>query len=219
MTTIKGSVNDVWKDTIKHIIHKGIEFEDHGNRICQEVLGLQIQIDQFDDIEKPILTLSQFPKWMYPRPQEIKDMILEGKLSQSYAYSYGERIFAYQNHKDQKKITDQVNDFIIPLLKKDPNSRRAIISLWNPVKDTILSKKTVPGLVLIDCKIRDEQLHISSVIRSCDVFMGLPANMYQLYVLSKYIARKTHVKLGSISIIATSAHIFKDQTNDIRTIL
>jgi thymidylate synthase (methanogen type) len=219
MNHITGSASQVWKSTIKAVIDSGISFEDHVNRICQEIIGLQIQITKFDDIEKPLLILSQFPKWIYPKPQEIKDMTLEGKLSQSYAYSYGERMFAYQSTKSQKHTIDQVNEFIIPLLQQDPNSRRAIISLWNPAKDTVLTKKTVPGLVLIDCKIRNGKLYITSVIRSCDVFMGLPANMYQLFVLAQYIVKKINVEIGTITIHATSAHIFKDQMDNIKTIL
>jgi thymidylate synthase len=231
MKDIQGSAVEVWKRALLHIMDQGEEFQDHGNRTCQETLRLDLELTSFDDIEKPIFTLSQFPQWMYPKPQEIQEMILEGKLSSSYAYSYGERIFAYKKTKQNvnnteqhnnitsKNSKDQINEFIIPLLQQDPNSRRAVISLWDPFKDTMLTKKTVPGLVLIDCKIRNGKLYIMSIIRSCDIFIGLPANMYQLFVLARYIAKKLDVDIGSISITATSAHIFIDQIPDIKTVL
>lgn len=215
MEIIKQSAIELWKDALQYIFAEGTEHVDNTKRVCKEVLHLNLLLkDNFSDIQGPIDAISSSKKWIYPRLQEIAAIMLEGNLSKSYAYSYGERIFSFSEQK-----INQVDHFIIPLLKKDPNSRRAVISLWNPEFDSDISRKVVPGLINIDFKLREGKLHLSAIVRSNDIFIGWPANVYQLYVLGNYVANKLQVTLGSIATFSMSAHIFKENYADIKKML
>ena len=167
----------------------------------------------FNDVKEPAKVLANSRKWVYPKPNEIESIMLESDLGNSYVYSYGSRIFAFSG------VKNQIDDFLIPLLKSDSMSRRGIISIWDPLKDDSLEGVAVPGLVIIDFKIRQEKLYISAVVRSNDIFIGWPANLYQLFVLGKYVAEKLNVTIGSIDTFSTSAHIFKDNSEDIKKIV
>ena len=104
-------------------------------------------------------------------------------------------------------------------MKNTPNSRRAVISLWDPVADSSLSNRENPGLMLIDFKMRREKLNLTAVIRSNDVFFGWPANFYQLFVLQDYVKKALNCDFGNITVFSTSAHIFDDQFKFIEKVL
>lgn len=215
MEIIRNSAMELWKDALDYIYEHGAEYVDNTKRVCKEVLQLNLVLkDNFSDIQVPIETISGSKKWIYPRLQEIAAIMLEGNLSKSYAYSYGERIFAFS----QEKI-NQIDNFVIPLLKKDPESRRAVVVLWSPERDNQLDLKVAPGLITIDFKLREGKLHMVAIVRSNDIFVGWPANVYQLYVLGNYVSSKLHVHLGSITTFSTSAHVFKENYADIKKML
>ena len=177
-------------------------------------MNLIIEIKNPDkNITEPIELLNSMKNWKYPRLEEIANVMLSSKLSLDYAYSYGSRIF------DFAKKTDQINDYVIPLLKKNPSSRRAVVNLWDPEEDSSLIKKEVPGLICMDFIIIDNKLCMTGVIRSNDVFFGWPANVYQLYMLQDYICKKLDAEIGSLTVFSVSAHIFKEQFEFIEKIL
>jgi thymidylate synthase len=213
MIKTKTTMN-AWKECLNLILDQGKDFKDENNRVCREMLNIVVEIESpSNDVAEPIHALNRFHKWDYPPLDKIAHVIMNKKLAPEYAYSYGPRLFNYQN------LHNQVDDFIIPLLKENPESRRAILDFWDVKQDSQVGKKAIPALIMLDCKLRDGKLNIVGIIRSNDVFFGWPANMYQLHVLQQYIASKAGCKPGSITTISTSAHIFRDQFPYIETIL
>lgn len=205
---------DAWKQALSFVLKKGKDFTDENNRVCRESMNLIIEIENpLDDITSPIYILNNFKQWKYPPIDEIKNVMLSQKLAPDYSYSYGPRIFNFQS-----KI-NQVNDFIIPLLKENPDSRRAIISFWDPVQDSNILKRDIPGLVSIDFKLRNNKLNLTAVIRSNDLFFGWPANIFQIFTLQDYVRKSIGCELGSLTTFSTSAHIFQDQFNYIKHVL
>ncbi len=205
---------DVWKKTLKFVFDKGKDFTDEDGRLCREVLNLLISVENpLKNITDPIDILNRFKIWRYPPLDEIALIMLNSKLAIDYEYSYGPRLFNFN------KSVNQIEDFIIPLLTSDKTSRRASVSLWDPNKDSSLVKKSVPGLMMIDFKLRDNKLNMTAIIRSNDMFFGWPANVYQLFVLQDYIAKKLKCEIGKLDTFSNSAHIFEDQFKYIKQIL
>ncbi len=203
-----------WKSALRHIIDSGRDFTDENNRICREVLNLLIEIKPpHNDISSAISLLNSFNKWIYPSTEEIADLIISRKMSPTYSYSYGPRIFNFCSS------VNQIDDFIIPLLRKSPFSRRAIITIWNPHEDSKVYKREVPGLISIYFKITKKKLNATMSVRSNDIFFGWPANIYQLFVLSEYVSKKLNCEIGSLTTFSNSAHLFKDQFEDIKQVL
>lgn len=207
----------VWKRALSSVLDNGTKYEDQENRTCIESMNLSLKIRKpEEDIKEPIKRLNKFERWIYPSLEEIKDFILSKGSSMGYEYSYGERIFSY-HVGEQKK--DQINDFIVPLLKNSEKSRRAVITLWNPLKDANIFKKEIPGTILIDFKVRNNMLHTTEMIRSNDLFYGWPANIFQCFKLQELVADKLNVSIGSLSSFSTSAHIFSEQKKYIDRVL
>lgn len=213
MEIIDTSVRNAWKKTIAAIDSHGSSYVDSDKRVCIELLNVTLVLKDMKDILSPLEYISQSKKWIYPRPQEIENFVLDGNLSPSFAYSYGERLFLYQH----KSPINQIDSYVIPLLKKHSLSRRAVAVIWNPEKDT-LSKEHVPGLIYVDFKLRQGKLFAFCAIRSCDCLIGLPANMYELYCLTKYVAKKLSATIGDLTFHLHSSHIFKDYAEEIKRI-
>jgi thymidylate synthase len=205
---------EAWKAILAYVLKNGVDFTDENERVCREFLNLMIEIDHPEiDATRPITVLNSFQKWDYPGFDDIARTVLDSNLAPEYSYSYGPRLFSFQQQKNQ------VNDFIIPLLKHTPNSRRAVLTLWDPLEDSNPLKRDMPGVVMIDFKLRKGRLNLTCVVRSNDMFFGWPANVYQMHVLQQYVAEKLGVKTGSITTFSTSAHIFQDQFVYIKKIL
>ncbi len=201
---------DAWHASLRYVLDNGVDFKDENGKICREVINLLSVIEEpTKDITKPITTLGGFQKWIYPPLDELHNIVLRKKASPGHMYLYGPRIFNYQN-------LNQIDDFLIPLFKKNKMSRRGIVILWHPKIDGNPNNKMVPGWVSIDFKLRNNKLNITSHIRSNDLWFGWPASLYQSFSLQEYVAQKLDCKIGFLATLSGSAHIFKYQFNYIR---
>jgi len=210
---IKGKTSlEVWQDVLSYILNNGVEFTDREERTCKEVLNVTATISEMDGITKPIEMLNKFNKWTYPSPDLIRESILGKEDSSEYYYNYGERMTNFNG-------INQIDDYIIPLLKKNPSSRRAIILFYNPLQDTFLFKKETPGLIMINFNIREGKIHTTMVIRSNDLFHGWPGNIAQAYFLTNYLSNEVNYPIGTITLHSISAHIFKEQFEDIKKVI
>ncbi len=111
---------------------------------------------------------------------------------------------------------NQIGRSIINRLSRNPESRRAIAITWVPDMD--IQSTEPPCLQLVQCFIRDQQLHMTCYFRSNDMLSAWGANAYGLSHLLKYIcdsinmsiaeARGECIGVGSLTTISSSAHIY-----------
>ncbi len=213
MEVIAPTAMDLWKIVLSKVMTEGKDFIDDDGRICREVFNLLMTIEHPEvGIDEPIDYMRKKDKWLYPRKDELTNIIFNQYDLPLYDYTYGSRLFGYEQ-------LDQINDYIIPLLRKKINSRRATAIIINPKKDLNTNNLNMPALISIHFKIRDKKLIMTATIRSNDLFIGWPANIYQLAMLQKYVAEKLEVTPGILSVLSFSAHIFKDYFEDIKEVL
>lgn len=143
--------------------------------------------------------------WKLPALDEyVAREILNPKMPNGFRYTYGERLFEYDN---QIVCVNQI-EFIIISLNGDPTTRRAIAITYNPMVD--LYEDSIPCLQLVNFLIRDGKLHLTAVFRSWDVKRAAPENLYGLSKLMEYVAEKVGVPTGELTVFAFSAHIYED---------
>lgn len=205
---------DAWKAALHHIVAKGKDFKDNDKRTCKEVLNLSVTIEHPEiGIEEPIDTIKRMEKWVYPSKDELVSIIFNELELPLYDYTYGSRIFGYQ------EMQDQINDYIIPLLTENPSSRRATVITVDPNKDLDLKNRNAPGLISLHFKVAEGKLVLTSVIRSNDYFIGWPANVYQLAALQQYVAKQLGLQQGALTTYSISAHVFAEYKEDIEEVL
>jgi thymidylate synthase len=207
------SIFGAWRKLLNYIYKNGADFKDHRNLMCREVLNLCVEIQNPTDVTAPIKWLDGLGDWKYPLIEELANIILSKKVGVEYAFSYGPRIFDFQNK------VDQINNYVIPILKKDSNSRRAMAIISDPIKDAKVENTEVPALVSVLFKVKNNQLLVTLIMRSNDMFFGWPANVFQVFKLQEYVAEQLKLDAGPITTFSFSAHIFEDQFEYVKKLL
>ena len=109
---------------------------------------------------------------------------------------------------------DQISD-VIKMLKKSPDSRRIIVSAWNPVQ--------IPDVVLPPChcffqfistvneNTEERELTLKLTQRSSDFLLGAAFNIPQYAVIAHLVAKLTGHKATKLIYSPTDCHIYEDQ--------
>lgn len=128
-----------------------------------------------------------------PRFKNYSD---DGKTLRAH---YGKRI-SYQLHA------------AIDMLRRDPNSRRVVISIWNKAEDLDVRSVDIPCNVMVVPRIvRGDRLDLTVFNRSNDMFWGmLGANIVQFSFLQEYMARMLGKRVGELHQISTNLHAYTE---------
>ena len=148
------------------------------------------------------------------------DEICTDTLPQGTIYTYGSRLRAWQS-KDGTAI-DQVAD-MIAYLKEDQFRASAIAQTWiveDELTRRVLNKdKSSPCIILVQPYAPEDTLTLTVYIRSNDMFRAWPLNAFGLRKLQKIIADGLGLKMGALTTISCSAHIYEDNWQDTKDIL
>ncbi len=122
----------------------------------------------------------------------------------NYPEGYLGPIYGYQWRSFNGKV-DQLKYVLEELELK--NSRRALISAWNPVQ---LKEQALPPCHLIYnfYKSDDNNLSCMMYMRSADLFLGVPFNIASTSLLVHLIASLTDCIPGKVNIVVGDAHIY-----------
>lgn len=134
---------------------------------------------------------------------------LWGRISDDGETSYS----AYGDIVFNRHGFNQV-DKIIQLLCDDPDSRRAVINFNVPNENVIKTKDEICTIAL-QFLIRDGKLHCYGIMRSNDVWYGLPYDVIFFTELTKYIARRLNIPYGTYTHTVISLHVYERNYDDI----
>lgn len=121
--------------------------------------------------------------------------------------NYGYRI---QNGIDE--VTGEVFDqlkMVEHMLKETPDSRQAVIHIKAPRNLVEFPTKDVNCTVCLQFFIRNEKLFMTTYMRSNDLWMGFPNDVFQFTCIQTYLAMRLGLGLGSYTHIAGSLHLYE----------
>jgi thymidylate synthase len=102
---------------------------------------------------------------------------------------------------------DQISN-IIAAIRRDPNSRRLIVSAWNPAD---VDKMALPPChCLFQFYVADGRLSCQLYQRSADVFLGVPFNIASYALLTLMVAQVTGLHAGEFVHTLGDAHLYLD---------
>jgi thymidylate synthase len=101
------------------------------------------------------------------------------------------------------------------VLKNNPDSRQVVLQIWDgrmdlPQDDGQASAEDVPCNVLSMLKVREGALEWTQVLRSNDLFRGLPHNIVQFTSLQEIMAGWLGLKTGTYNHLSDSLHVYND---------
>jgi thymidylate synthase len=111
------------------------------------------------------------------------------------------------------KIIDQVTD-LIAQIKKNPDSRRLIISAWN-VAD-LPQMALMPCHTLFQFYVADGKLSCQLYQRSADVFLGVPFNIASYALLTMMVAQVCNLGLGDFVHTFGDVHIYNNHMEQVK---
>jgi dihydrofolate reductase/thymidylate synthase len=134
------------------------------------------------------------------------------KFNEKYEWTdeNGEKHFTEGNNKGFDQL-----QFIIDEIKKNPHSRRLMMSGWNPCQ---LNQMCLPPCHMsYQFYVNNGALSCQMYQRSADVFLGLPFNIASTALLTHIIANHTGLDVDNIYICIGDAHIYSDHLDAIKT--
>ena len=103
------------------------------------------------------------------------------------------------------QVIDQITD-AVETLKKNPDSRRIIVSAWNPAD--IPKMALAPCHCLFQFYVADGKLSCQLYQRSADVFLGVPFNIASYALLTMMMAQVTGLQPGEFVHTFGDAHLY-----------
>jgi len=100
-------------------------------------------------------------------------------------------------------------DVIIDRLKADPDSRQAVVTIWNPQYDLQHQKRDYPCTILHQFRIRDNKLNMSVYMRSNDVWLGAAYDFFQFTRVQIAMASVLGIEPGKYAHHVGSLHIYE----------
>jgi thymidylate synthase len=141
----------------------------------------------------------------------------EGMMGPMYGYQW--RFFGKPyNNQDHINYVDQFKN-IIETLKKDPNSRRLIMTDFNPamVDEGVLYP--CHSLIIqfyVNKTASNNKLSIKMYQRSADLFLGLPFNIASTSLLLYIVAKLVGMQPDNVIISLGDCHIYECHINQVR---
>ena len=205
---------DVYNEVLQHILWDGVPNDPRGLRVLEapQVVGVKWDIG--------------------PTVETIANRTSEVYLAAELMWYYEARddaaaISKYASHWDKIKNTDgTVNSaygqrlfrpqlFGLPSawmvayarLKDDPKTRRAWMPILNPMN--VISDKDVPCTIGVSFKLDDGGLHTTAVMRSQDIWWGLPYDAPFFASLGRNMAYLIGVPPGECEVVCLNMHLYE----------
>ena len=130
----------------------------------------------------------------------------------AFALQFGDlgKVYGYQwRHWETSRgeTIDQIKD-VIEMIKTTPDSRRLIVSAWNP--EDIPTMALPPCHTMFQFYVHENKLSCQLYQRSGDVFLGIPFNIASYALLTHLIARETGLEVGEFIHTIGDAHLYSN---------
>lgn len=105
---------------------------------------------------------------------------------------------------------EQQMEYVVSSLLRDPDTRQAVLTIWRPNPP---ASKDIPCTVAMVFQIRHGCLHNHVFMRSSDVWLGLPYDIFNFSMVAVYVASRLRkagvaVRLGTLYLTAASMHLY-----------
>lgn len=146
--------------------------------------------------------------------------ILGGRNDVSFPCMFNSKLAQYSDnsltfhgaygHRLRSCGKDQLKE-VVKILQKDPDTRKAVLQIWDYKKDLGYGGNDLPCNDLIIFKIRDGRLNMTVCNRSNDIIWGCyGANAVQFSYIQEYVAAMVGCAIGEYRQVSDSFHAYLD---------
>lgn len=222
------TADDVWRDAATELLStsKVVHVQQGRNGTARELLHAAITVrnpqqrwvSSRNPVISPAFALAEVV-WILAGRNDAATINYFNKRLPEYAgfgHTYhGAYGFRLRKHFDS---IDQLHRAYLAL-KSQPASRQVLLQIWDarcdlPLTDGLPRAQDIPCNVLSMLNIRDGRLDWTQIIRSNDIFLGLPHNLVQFTTLHEVMAGWLGVELGSYNQLSNSLHLYEKDLRD-----
>ena len=210
---------------LSKVLHEGLEKKDRTGTGTQSIFGHQMRFNLKKGF--PLLTTKELHLksivhellWFLSGETNIRTLNEKSvRIWDDWADEKGELgpIYGYQWRSwpspDGKSI-DQISN-IIQQIKRNPDSRRLIVSAWNP---SDIGKMALPPChILFQFYISQNKLSCQLYQRSADVFLGVPFNIASYSLLTMMVAQICGLQVGEFIHTLGDSHLYLNHLGQAR---
>jgi thymidylate synthase len=103
---------------------------------------------------------------------------------------------------------------VVRKLEQDPDTRQAVITLWDPAQDNELGHKDYPCTLALGFSIQRGKLELDVTMRSNDVWRGLPYDLFQFTQLQLTVANVLDLQPGRYRHHTYSLHLYAEDADE-----
>jgi thymidylate synthase len=216
-------------DLVQHVMENGCQKGDRTGTGTKSVFGHQMRFDLSEGF--PMVTTKKLHLksiihellWFLKGDTNIQYLQENGvKIWDAWADSNGDLgpVYGHQWRNWNSEEIDQIKDLITEL-KTNPNSRRMIVSAWNPsvlpdnsksFEENVANNKAAlpPCHAFFQFYVADGKLSCQLYQRSADIFLGVPFNIASYALLTMMIAQVCGYEAGEFIHTFGDAHIYNN---------
>ncbi len=221
-------------DLIKEVRDNGVEKTDRTGTGTKSIFGHQMRFNLADGF--PMVTTKKLHLksiiyellWFLKGETNIAYLKENGvKIWDAWADENGDLgpVYGYQWRNWNGDGIDQITE-LIDTLRSNPDSRRMLVSAWNPsvLPDTSISfaenvknnKAALPPChAFFQFYVADGKLSCQLYQRSADIFLGVPFNIASYALLTMMVAQVTDLEYGDFVHTFGDAHIYNNHKEQI----
>lgn len=204
-------------ELLRHVADKGAEKHDRTGTGTRSVFGYQMRFDLSAGF--PLVTTKKL---------HIKSIVheliwfLAGDTNTGYLKKHGVSIWDEWANENgdlgpvygkqwrswaapDGRTIDQISE-AVERIKRDPDSRRIIVSAWNPAD--IPQMALAPCHCLFQFYVADRKLSCQLYQRSADIFLGVPFNIASYALLTHMMAQVSGLDVGDFVLTFGDAHLY-----------
>ena len=221
-------------DLVNHVLKSGNEKLDRTGTGTKSVFGYQMRFDLSEGF--PMVTTKKLHLksivyellWFLKGDTNIKYLNENGvKIWDEWADSNGDLgpVYGFQWRNWNNNGIDQIVD-VIEALKSNPNSRRMLVTAWNPgvlpnthksFEENVANGKAAlpPCHAFFQFYVHNNKLSCQLYQRSADIFLGVPFNIASYALLTEMIAHVCGYESGDFIHTFGDAHIYNNHIDQL----
>ena len=212
MELVKGNtLTDVWNTWYSRLSIQNKDDSSRDGAVCGEILNAVTVLNDptqnilKSDIRKlPMRYAIGELLWYLSGSNKLKDIKMYSKAWENLSDD-GETVNSAYGYRIGKKFGFNQWEHVVNLLRKDPNSRQAVIHIKDASNEPT---KDLPCTVCLQYLIRDGKLHATTYMRSNDIWLGFPYDVFSFTCMQIILAFELGVEVGEYTHIAGSLHLY-----------
>jgi thymidylate synthase len=196
---VASSLGLAWLEALRLLLREGQWIDDGPERLL-EVRPLALRIASVADDDPIIQTWAD-----HGRIELMLRKYSSCEIVAGYKVSYGRLLY------DNAGV-DQIS-WVVERLRAKPETKAATITMHRP------GEIELSCLSLLDFKLRNDELDMTAVYRSQNVFASQPGNILALRRVQCDVAERLGFPAGNFDLFALSAHVYKQDIDRVKELL